>query len=265
MLAAGGLHIIGTERHESRRIDNQLRGRAGRQGDPGSSRFFMSLEDDLMRLFGSERIQGLMGRLGMEEGEAIEHNMVSQAIERAQKQVEDRNFETRKHLLEYDDVMNKQREAIYTLRRDIFDGKEGRDYVLGVSKDILETLVATHCPEKTDPAEWTLSEFVKDVLSYFDIDLHARGLKLAEMTDREIAEEVWAMAEAKYLDKESAPRAGAPPDARARRPAALRRSRLEGPPAGPRPPQGGHRPARLRPARSPAGVQEGELRALPGA
>ena len=203
VLAAGGLHIIGTERHESRRIDNQLRGRAGRQGDPGSSRFFMSLEDDLMRLFGSERIQGLMGRLGMEEGEAIEHNMVSKAIERAQKQVENRNFETRKHLLEYDDVMNKQREAIYTLRRDIFDGKEGRDYVLGVSKDILETLVATHCPEKTDPAEWTLSEFVKDVLSYFDIDLHARGLKLDEMTDREIAEEVWAMAEAKYLDKES--------------------------------------------------------------
>ena len=202
VLAAGGLHIIGTERHESRRIDNQLRGRAGRQGDPGSSRFFMSLEDDLMRLFGSERIQGLMGRLGMEEGEAIEHGMVSRAIERAQKQVEGRNFETRKHLLEYDDVMNKQREAIYKLRRDIFDGKEGRDYVLGVSKDILETLVATHCPEKTEPAEWTLSELVKDVLSYFDIDLHARGLKVDEMTDREIAEEVWAMAEAKYFEKE---------------------------------------------------------------
>jgi preprotein translocase subunit SecA len=202
VLAAGGLHIIGTERHESRRIDNQLRGRAGRQGDPGSSRFFMSLEDDLMRLFGSERIQGLMGRLGMEEGEAIEHNMVSRAIERAQKQVEGRNFETRKHLLEYDDVMNKQREAIYKLRRDIFDGKEGRDYVLGVSKDIVETLIATHCPEKTEPSEWTLSELVKDVLAYFDIDLHARGLKLAEMTAGEISEEVWAMAEAKYLEKE---------------------------------------------------------------
>jgi len=203
VLAAGGLHIIGTERHESRRIDNQLRGRAGRQGDPGSSRFFMSLEDDLMRLFGSERIQGLMGRLGMEEGEAIEHNMVSRAIERAQKQVEGRNFETRKHLLEYDDVMNKQREAIYKLRRDIFDGKEGRDYVLGVSKDIVETLVATHCPEKTEPSEWTLSELVKDVLAYFDIDLHARGLKLDEMTEAEISEEVWTMAEAKYLEKEA--------------------------------------------------------------
>ena len=203
VLAAGGLHIIGTERHESRRIDNQLRGRAGRQGDPGSSRFFMSLEDDLMRLFGSERIQGLMGRLGMEEGEAIEHGMVSRAIERAQKQVEGRNFETRKHLLEYDDVMNKQREAIYKLRRDIFDGTEGRDYILGVTKDILETLVATHCPEKTEPSEWTLSELVKDVLAYYDIDLHARGLKLAEMTAAEISEEVWAMVEAKYLDKEA--------------------------------------------------------------
>ncbi|MEO8277876.1 MAG: preprotein translocase subunit SecA, partial [Thermoanaerobaculia bacterium] len=203
VLAAGGLHIIGTERHESRRIDNQLRGRAGRQGDPGSSRFFMSLEDDLMRLFGSERIQGLMGKLGMEEGEAIEHGMVSRAIERAQKQVEGRNFETRKHLLEYDDVMNKQREAIYKLRRDIFDGKEGRDYVLGVSKDIVETLVATHCPEKTEPSEWTVSELVKDVLAYFDIDLHSRGLKLDEMTAEEISAQVWEMAEAKYLEKES--------------------------------------------------------------
>jgi preprotein translocase subunit SecA len=203
VLAAGGLHIIGTERHESRRIDNQLRGRAGRQGDPGSSRFFMSLEDDLMRLFGSERIQGLMGRLGMEEGEAIEHGMVSRAIERAQKQVEGRNFETRKHLLEYDDVMNKQREAIYKLRRDIFDGNEGRDYVLGVAKDVLETLVATHCPEKTEPEEWTLSELVKDVLAYYDIDLHARGLKLEEMTAAAIAEEVWGMVEAKYVEKEA--------------------------------------------------------------
>ncbi|MEK7314542.1 MAG: preprotein translocase subunit SecA [Candidatus Eisenbacteria bacterium] len=203
VLAAGGLHIIGTERHESRRIDNQLRGRAGRQGDGGSSRFFMALEDDLMRLFGSERIQGLMGRLGMEEGEAIEHGMVSKAIERAQKQVEGRNFETRKHLLEYDDVMNKQRQAIYQLRRDIFDGKEGKEYVLVVARDILETLVATHCPEKTDPSEWTISELVKDALAYFDIDLHARGLDLATMGSAQIIDEVWALASAKYDEKES--------------------------------------------------------------
>src|SRR6186713_2837744 len=123
VIALSGLHILGTERHEARRIDNQLRGRAGRQGDPGSSRFYLSLEDDLMRIFGSDRISGLMQRLGMEEGVPIEHGMVSRAIERAQKQVEAQNFAARKHLLEYDDVMNKQRENVYTLRREILDGK----------------------------------------------------------------------------------------------------------------------------------------------
>src|SRR5690606_35512739 len=123
VVALGGLHIIATERHEARRIDNQLRGRAGRQGDPGSSRFYLSLEDDLMRIFGSDRISGLMQRLGMEEGVPIEHGMVTKAIERAQKQVEAQNFAVRKHLLEYDDVMNKQRESVYRLRRQLLEGK----------------------------------------------------------------------------------------------------------------------------------------------
>ena len=123
VVALGGLHILGTERHEARRIDNQLRGRAGRQGDPGSSRFYLSLEDDLMRIFGSDRIAGLMQKLGMEEGVPIEHGMVTRAIERAQKQVEAQNFSVRKHLLEYDDVMNKQRENIYALRREILEGR----------------------------------------------------------------------------------------------------------------------------------------------
>ena len=123
MVGLGGLHIIATERHEARRIDNQLRGRAGRQGDPGSSRFYLSLEDDLMRIFGSDRISGLMQRLGMEEGVPIEHGMVTKAIERAQKQVEAQNFSVRKHLLEYDDVMNKQRESVYALRRELLDGQ----------------------------------------------------------------------------------------------------------------------------------------------
>ena len=123
-MALGGLHIIGTERHEARRIDNQLRGRAGRQGDPGSSRFYLSLEDDLMRIFGSDRISGLMQRLGMEEGVPIEHEMVTKAIERAQKQVEAQNFSVRKHLLEYDDVMNKQRESVYSLRRELLEGQD---------------------------------------------------------------------------------------------------------------------------------------------
>ena len=203
VLEAGGLHIVGTERHESRRIDNQLRGRSGRQGDPGSSRFFLSLEDDLMRIFGSDRIQGLMGRLGMEDGEAIEAKMVSKAIERAQKQVEGRNFEVRKHLLEYDDVMNKQREAIYQLRRDIFDGREGRDYILRIARDVVETLVATHCPEKFDPSEWTLSELGNDFLAYFDIDLHRADRKIAEMGDVEIVDYLWSLVESKFEEKEA--------------------------------------------------------------
>ena len=123
MLAAGGLHILGTERHESRRIDNQLRGRAGRQGDPGSSRFFLSLEDDLMRIFAGERVQLLMDRLGMEEDVPIEHPWVTRAVENAQKKVEERNFDIRKHLLEYDDVMNQQRKSIYALRRQVLEGR----------------------------------------------------------------------------------------------------------------------------------------------
>jgi preprotein translocase subunit SecA len=155
-----------------------------------------------MRIFGSDRIQGLLGRLGMEEGEAIEHNMVSRSIERAQKQVEGRNFEVRKHLLEYDDVMNKQREAIYGMRRDIFDGKEEKEYVLGVAKDILETVVETHCPERADPSEWGLAELSNDVLAYFDIDVRKAGLDLAKMGDREIADELWQRIEAKYEEKE---------------------------------------------------------------
>jgi len=202
VLAAGGLHIVGTERHESRRIDNQLRGRAGRQGDAGSSRFFLSLEDDLMRIFGSDRIQGLLGKLGMEEGEAIEHDMVTRSIERAQRQVEGRNFEARKHLLEYDDVMNKQREAIYQLRKDIFDGKEGKEYVLRVARDILESLVATHCPEKIDPAEWTINELAGEVLAYFDLDVRKAGLDLSPMGDLEIVDELWQRIAGKYEEKE---------------------------------------------------------------
>ena len=203
VLQAGGLHILGTERHESRRIDNQLRGRSGRQGDPGSSRFYLSLEDDLMRIFGSERIQGLMGKLGMEEGEAIEHGMVSRAIERAQKQVEGRNFEIRKHLLEYDDVMNKQREAIYRLRKDILEGREGREYVLKVATDILDYVLQTHCPEKADPRDWNLQELATDVLAYFDLDVHALGVDLESLGIEELRATLWEKIEGKYVEKEA--------------------------------------------------------------
>jgi len=201
VLTLGGLHILGTERHESRRIDNQLRGRSGRQGDPGSSRFYLSLEDDLMRIFGSDRIQGIMGRLGMEEGEAIEHRMVSKAIERAQTQVEGRNFEIRKHLLEYDDVMNKQREAIYKLRRDILEGREGREYVMGVAEDIVDGLLELHCPEKSDPQDWDLPGLRTEMLAYFNIN--AGELGLDELGIDELRETLWKAVEERYVEKES--------------------------------------------------------------
>ncbi|MBN2246482.1 MAG: preprotein translocase subunit SecA, partial [Candidatus Aminicenantes bacterium] len=144
VISLEGLHIIGTERHEARRIDNQLRGRAGRQGDPGSSRFYLSLDDDLMRIFGSDRLSGLMGRIGMQEGVPIEHKMVSKAIERAQKQVEAQNFSIRKHLLEYDDVMNKQRESIYRLRREILRGESKKEYIQETIQSILDWIMENH-------------------------------------------------------------------------------------------------------------------------
>jgi preprotein translocase subunit SecA len=154
VLEAGGLKIIGTERHESRRIDNQLRGRSGRQGDPGASRFYISLQDDLMRIFGAERIEGLMGRLGMEEGVPIEAKMVSKALENAQRKVEGRNFDMRKHLLEYDDVMNKQREIIYGRRKTFLQGENLRDEVLAMARAIAEGIVATHLDPAINRKEW---------------------------------------------------------------------------------------------------------------
>ncbi|HVS01882.1 MAG TPA: preprotein translocase subunit SecA [Thermoanaerobaculia bacterium] len=201
VLAAGGLHILGTERHEARRIDNQLRGRSGRQGDPGSSRFYLSLEDDLMRIFGGDRVKNLMGRLGMEEGEPIEHRMVSRAIERAQKQVEGRNFEIRKNLLEYDNVMNKQREAIYELRREILEGTAGREYVVGVAADIIDYLVETHCPQNRDPGDWELQELTTEVLAYFDIGVEALGVDISELGVDELKDHLRQSVEGKYREK----------------------------------------------------------------
>jgi preprotein translocase subunit SecA len=202
VLEAGGLHILGTERHESRRIDNQLRGRSGRQGDPGSSRFFLSLEDDLMRIFAADWVKKLMGRLGMEEGEPIEAGMVSRAIERAQKQVEGRNFEIRKNLLEYDDVMNKQRTEVYRLRKDILDGKEGREYILQISRDVLDYQIDKYCPEKSDPRDWQLSELSTEVLALYDLDVHGLDLDLEELGIDELREGLWRAIEAKYQDKD---------------------------------------------------------------
>ena len=169
VLETGGLHIIGTERHESRRVDNQLRGRSGRQGDPGSSRFYLSLEDDLMRIFGSDRLQNIMRRLGMEEGVPIEHGMVTRSIERAQKQVEARNFETRKHLLEYDDVMNRQREEIYRMRKEILTGVQGREQVIHLSEMILDYVLDRHLSDEKGPGEWDLAAADTDLQEYFGI------------------------------------------------------------------------------------------------
>jgi preprotein translocase subunit SecA len=154
VLEAGGLHILGTERHESRRIDNQLRGRSGRQGDPGSSRFYMSLEDDLLRIFGADRLKGLMGRIGMEDNEPIEHRWISRAIENAQKKVESHNFDIRKHLLEYDDVMNKQREVVYHRRRELLSGASLKDDVLDMCDALIEEIAEAHGNNEIDPAEW---------------------------------------------------------------------------------------------------------------
>jgi preprotein translocase subunit SecA len=168
VVGRGGLHILGTERHEARRIDNQLRGRSGRQGDPGTSRFYLSLEDDLLRIFGSDRIKGLMGRLGMDDGQPIEHRLVSNAIEKAQKRVEGHNFEIRKHLLEYDNVMNKQREVIYAQRRQILAGENLQEDILEMTAELVEDLVEEYTGDKT-PEEWDLKGLEEAFLRQFGL------------------------------------------------------------------------------------------------
>ncbi|MFA7059198.1 MAG: preprotein translocase subunit SecA [Pedobacter sp.] len=167
----GGLHIIGTERHESRRIDNQLRGRSGRQGDPGSSRFYLSLQDDLLRIFGSERVAKIMDFLKIEEGEAITHTMINKSIENAQKKVEAHNFDIRKHLIEYDDVMNKQREVIYTQRREILAGQDIRESFLEMFAETIEEIVATYCIDKVPAHEWDWQGISEIVYKCFNLHL----------------------------------------------------------------------------------------------
>ncbi|MEJ2190642.1 MAG: preprotein translocase subunit SecA, partial [Acidobacteriota bacterium] len=198
VLAAGGLHILGTERHEARRIDNQLRGRSGRQGDPGSSRFFLSLEDDLMRIFASDWVRKMMDRLGMEEDVPIESKMVSKSIERAQKQVEGRNFEIRKHLLEYDDVMNKQREAVYRLRKRILEGIEGRDYILRVVGEIVESLLEQYCPEGVDPGDWDSDSIVKEYRRYFGLDVNDLSVDWGSINLPQLEETLMSAATSRY-------------------------------------------------------------------
>jgi preprotein translocase subunit SecA len=204
VVSLGGLHIVGTERHESRRIDNQLRGRAGRQGDPGSSRFFLSLEDDLMRIFAGDKVRALMERLGMEHGVAIESRMVSKRIEAAQKSVEGRNFEIRKHTLEYDDVMNKQRETIYGLRRQLMVEPDQRDFLLGdagVAHDLLDDFTNQYLPAEA-PGEWDVDEYKVQLKSVFDYDADADGLDFESLGANAIKETAWEKLKAIYAGKE---------------------------------------------------------------
>jgi preprotein translocase subunit SecA len=202
VVALGGLHILGTERHEARRIDNQLRGRAGRQGDPGSSRFFLSLEDDLMRIFGGERVKALMFRLGMTEGVPIESGLISRRIENAQKSVEAQNFDARKHLLEYDDVMNKQRETIYAIRRSALEGKDQRDYVLGIAEDIARELVDTYCPRDQHPGEWNTTQLLAEIHSQFGVDAKDAGIDPSALNHDQLSDAVAEAVIQKYSDKE---------------------------------------------------------------
>ena len=167
VIAVGGLHIIGTERHESRRIDNQLRGRAGRQGDPGSSRFYISLEDDLMRLFGGDRMQNFVEKMGLEENEAIEHKLLSKTIENAQKRVESRNFGIRKHVLQYDDVMNKQREVIYGDRKKVLAGENMRDHIFNMISNIVDNAIAIYTAEGQNPEQWDLKGLQENLTNTF--------------------------------------------------------------------------------------------------
>jgi preprotein translocase subunit SecA len=205
VVSLGGLHILGTERHESRRIDNQLRGRSGRQGDPGSSRFFLSLEDDLMRIFAGDKVKALMQRLGMEEGVAIESRMVSKRIEAAQKSVEGRNFETRKHLLEYDDVMNKQRETIYGLRRQLMEEPDQREYLLGetgVARDLLGDITKQYLDPNVSPDAWDVENYKVQIHTIYALDAEAEGIDFQNSTPEEIENILWEKLKTKYAEKE---------------------------------------------------------------
>jgi preprotein translocase subunit SecA len=212
VVSVGGLHIIATERHEARRIDNQLRGRAGRQGDPGSSRFYLSLEDDLMRIFGSDRISGLMQRLGLEEGVPIEHKMVTNAIARAQKQVEAQNFAVRKHLLEYDDVMNKQRESVYALRRELLEGKirvteedevDTREYLMTLAEELTESTVDRYAGHDIDPEDRDYDALRTALSEIFGLEpAELEGIELDTLSADEMSDALWAIVLRKYESKE---------------------------------------------------------------
>ena len=203
VVAAGGLQIIGTERHESRRIDNQLRGRSGRQGDPGASRFFLSLEDDLMRIFGADRMQSVMNRLGMEEGIPIEHGLVSRAIENSQKKVEAHNFDIRKHLLEYDDVMNKQREVVYGQRRAALVGDKLREDVMEMASQLAEETAGRFVDKQAMASEWDLAGLAESLRARFNVRLEFTAGEMESLNADEIEDKVVELVQGSYADKEA--------------------------------------------------------------
>ncbi|MEJ8475752.1 preprotein translocase subunit SecA [Roseibium algae] len=205
-LAAGGLYVIGTERHESRRIDNQLRGRSGRQGDPGHSKFFLSLQDDLMRIFGSERMDSMLQKLGLEEGEAIIHPWINKALEKAQQKVEARNFDVRKNLLKFDDVMNDQRKVVFEQRIDLMDGDTIQETVSDMRHDVIEDMIIRHIPERAYPEQWDTDALLEDVRTNLNLDVPVKlwaaeeGIADEEVKDRliRVADEAMASKAAKY-------------------------------------------------------------------
>jgi preprotein translocase subunit SecA len=199
----GGLHIIGTERHESRRIDNQLRGRAGRQGDPGSSHFFLSLEDDLMRLFGSDNIATIMDKLGMEEDEPIEHSLITRSIEQAQKKVEGRNFDMRKHVLEYDDVMNQQREVIYGQRRQILTGEDMKENIFHMIEKLINRGMELFADEKLYPEDWNTQGLVEYCEDIFAPEGQLKAEELGNLSRTELQEELLKVATDSYNAREA--------------------------------------------------------------
>ena len=203
VIEAGGLHIVGTERHESRRIDNQLRGRSGRQGDPGSSRFFISLEDDLMRLFGSDRISGMIDKMGMPDDEPLEHGLLSKSIENAQKKVEGRNFNIRKHVLQYDDVMNKQREVIYAERRKVLQGENLRDHIFSMIENIVDEAVAIYTAGSKYPEEWDLAGLKEHLSKVFLHDEELPIDDIEELTKEELKNILMDLADKAYVAKEN--------------------------------------------------------------
>ena len=203
VISLGGLFIFGTERHEARRIDNQLRGRAGRQGDPGASRFYLSLEDDLMRIFAKEWVSNLLQRLGMEEGVPIESRMITRRIEAAQKAVEGQNFEARKHLLEYDDVMNKQRQAVYGLRRQLLEGLDQKELILeDYVRDILGGLLDKYAAKETHAEDWDIKSLKNQIFTRFGVDIAAEGIEAEKLNRQELGDAIFDKLKERYDAKE---------------------------------------------------------------